>query len=172
MRQLAFLPLLVTRALLGAATGGVAAASLGILSRMYPHKQMRSQAIAYATCALTLANIAYPLLAGLLGANGWQVAFYLYGLGLPLALLVAGTLRAAPTSPSDRLVLPPLMPVLRDPGVLRLLVSISLIAATAYAAIIYLPMYLKATLHTTTLNQWASASDSCDRGGSGFWSCC
>ncbi len=146
-----FLPLLVTRALLGAATGGVAAASLGILSRMYPHKAVRSQAIAYATCALTLANIAYPLLAGLLGSNGWQIAFYLYGLGLPVALLVAGTLRSAPNAPVDRLVLPPLLPVLRDPRVLRLLVSIGLVAATAYAAIIYLPMYLKATLHTTTL---------------------
>jgi MFS transporter, ACDE family, multidrug resistance protein len=146
-----FWTLLATRALLGAATGGVAAASLGILSRMYPDKQLRSQAIAYATCTLTLANIAYPLLAGLLGSNGWQIAFYLYGLGLPVACLVASTLRSTVGFPADRLTVPPLLPVLRDLQVLRLLLSVGLIAATAYAAIIYLPLYLKATLHTTTL---------------------
>ena len=146
-----FLSLLATRALLGAATGGVAAASLGILSRMYPNQQVRSQAIAYATCALTLANITYPLLAGLLGSQGWQIAFYLYGLGLPVAFLVITTLRSTAGFPADRLVVPPLLPVLRDLRVVRLLLSIALVAATAYAAIIYLPLYLKATLHTTTL---------------------
>jgi MFS transporter, ACDE family, multidrug resistance protein len=143
--------LLTTRAFLGAATGGVAAASLGILSRMYPDEQLRSQAIAYATCTLTLANIAYPLLAGLLGSNGWQIAFYLYGLGLPMAFLVAVKLRSTVGFPADRLTVPPLLPVLRNLQVLRLLFSIGLVAATAYAAIIYLPLHLKATLHTTTL---------------------
>ncbi|MBD3883356.1 MFS transporter [Phormidium tenue FACHB-886] len=145
-----FLPLLATRGLLGAATGGVAAASLGILAQMYPDKQLRSQAIAYATSTLTLANIAYPLLAGLLGSNSWQVAFYLYGMGLPIALMVALTLKETGSVAADR-SMPPLWSHLCHPHVLRLLLSISLTAATAYAAIIYLPLHLKATLQTTTL---------------------
>lgn len=52
-----FWPMLATRGFLGAATGGIAAASLGILARIYSEPEARSQAIAYASSTLTLANI-------------------------------------------------------------------------------------------------------------------
>lgn len=166
-----FLPMLVTRGLLGAATGGIAAASLGLLSRMYPDEAKRSQAIAYASSAITLANIAYPLLAGLIGFKQWQFAFCLYGLGLPLALVAALILRdeRSPSlhapSASNPALNPTLNPVieektaaaeklidvLRQPQIIQLLLTLCFSAATAYAAVIYLPLYLKATLHTHTL---------------------
>lgn len=147
-----FLSMLTTRALLGAATGGIAAASLGLLAQLYPDRAVRSQAIAYATTTLTLANIVYPLLAGLLGTQGWQVAFYLYGLGIPLALLVATTLREQAIAPSIRQPQSvSLVQALRNPQILQLLLSIGVASATAYATVVYLPMYLRATLQTQTL---------------------
>lgn len=150
-----FLPMLITRALLGAATGGVAAASLGLLARMYPDEQDRSQAIAYASTALTLANIVYPLLAGLTGSQNWQTAFYLYGLGIPLALLALLFLRegdASPTSPKAKPQKKLAQILLRQPQVLRLLLTLGITAATAFAAVIYLPLHLTAILETRTID--------------------
>ncbi|HEY9700438.1 MAG TPA: MFS transporter [Trichocoleus sp.] len=154
-----FLPMLLTRGFLGIATGGIAAASLGLLARMYTDEQARSQAIAYASSTLTLANIAYPLFAGLAGAQNWQTAFYLYGLGIPLALLVALFLQENPlpseadsigTAIADnRKQLSQVL--LQQPQVLRLLLTLGLASATAYATVIYLPLYLTATLNTATL---------------------
>lgn len=149
-----FLPMLMTRALLGAATGGVAAASLGLLARMYPDEQARSQAIAYASTALTLANIVYPLMAGLTGRENWQTAFYLYGLGIPLALLALLFLREGKVEPKTvkadaQKNLTQIL--LRQPQVLRLLLTLGLTAATAFAAVIYLPLHLRAILNTGTI---------------------
>jgi predicted MFS family arabinose efflux permease len=151
--------MLLTRGFLGIATGGIAAASLGLLARMYTDEQARSQAIAYASSTLTLANIAYPLFAGLAGAQNWQTAFYLYGLGIPLALLVALFLQENPlpaeadsigTAIADnRKQLSQVL--LQQPQVLRLLLTLGLASATAYATVIYLPLYLTATLNTATL---------------------
>ncbi|MEO1296230.1 MAG: MFS transporter, partial [Cyanobacteria bacterium J06636_16] len=61
-----FALILVTRALVGAASGGIAAASLGMLVQRYESETARSQAIAYVATVLTLANIVYPILAGLI----------------------------------------------------------------------------------------------------------
>jgi MFS family permease len=85
-------PLLVTRGLLGAASGGIAAASLGLLGNMYEGEE-RSQALGYATSTLTITGIAFPLLGGWVGSIHWQFAFCLYGLSLPLALLAPLMLR-------------------------------------------------------------------------------
>lgn len=152
-----FLPMLVTRGLLGIATGGIAAASLGMLARMYSQEDARSQAIAYASSTLTLANIVYPLLSGLIGSSQWQFAFYLYGIGLPLAVLAAVILPEASTAGAGiPLALGEgqrLRSVLGRPQVLRLLLTVGLSAAVAYATIIYVPLYLKATLNAeTTVN--------------------
>lgn len=151
-----FLPMLATRALLGVATGGVAAGSLGLLARMYTDEQKRTQAIAYASSTITLANIVYPLLAGIIGSTGWRFAFGLYGLGLPLAIAVALCLQdEGPRSSKGFLSFTAgeatLANVLGRPRTLQLLLSLFLSAATAYAAVIYLPLYLKATLQTETI---------------------
>lgn len=154
-----FLPMLVTRGLLGAATGGIAAASLGLLARMHSQEEARSQAIAYASTTLTLANIVYPLLSGWLGSTQWQLAFYLYGLGLPLAVLAAVILpdsTSKPAAGSFSLSMRgggKLGSLCSNPKLVRLLITVGCSAAIAYATVIYVPLYLKATLNAaTTIN--------------------
>ncbi|HAJ63525.1 MAG TPA: MFS transporter [Cyanobacteria bacterium UBA8543] len=141
-------PLLVTRGLLGAASGGIAAASLGLLGNMY-EGEARSQAMGYATSTLTITGIAFPLLGGWVGSTHWQYAFYLYGLGLPLAGLAALILKekhktqAPPTAKDSN---HKLRTVLGHSYTLRLLLTISLASVAMYAVVIYAPLYLKVTM--------------------------
>lgn len=139
-----FWPLLVTRGLLGAASGGIAAASLGLLGSMYEGER-RSQALGYATSTLTITGIAFPLLGGWVGAANWQFAFYLYGLGLPLAVLAKLLLKeriwTKAISAHHKL-----SPVLGHPQALWLLFTLVLASITMYAVVIYAPLYLKATI--------------------------
>lgn len=143
-----FWPLLVTRGLLGAASGGIAAASLGLLGNMYEGEK-RSQALGIATSTLTITGIIDPLLGGWVGSTHWQYAFYLYGLGLPLAVLCALTLREKPSAPikpeainsSDKL-----SKVLGHPQALKLLLALGLTSVAMYAVVIYAPLYLKETI--------------------------
>lgn len=140
-------PLLVTRGLLGAASGGIAAASLGLLASRY-EGEARSQALGYATTTLTLTGIAFPLLGGWVGSYQWQYAFYLYGLGLPLALLAALTLKEAPkkleaAKATDN---SKLTTVIQHPYTLRILLCLSLASVAMYAVVIYAPLYLKQTI--------------------------
>lgn len=141
-------PLLVARGLLGAASGGIAAACLGLLGSMY-EAEKRSQALGYATSTLTITGIAFPLLGGWVGSTHWQFAFYLYGLGLPLALLAALVLREKPQT--QALPMPKdsgskLRTVLGHSYTLRLLLTLSLASVAMYAVVIYAPLYLKMTL--------------------------
>ncbi|MBW4649588.1 MAG: MFS transporter [Kastovskya adunca ATA6-11-RM4] len=152
-------PLLVSRGLLGAASGGIAAASLGLLGSMYEGER-RSQALGYATSTLTITGIAFPLLGGWVGATHWQYAFYLYGLGIPLAILAAVVLREKP-QPQNK----PgqgnhkLMAVLGDSYTLRLLLTLSLTSVAMYAVVIYAPLYLQQTIGAdATLNGIVLAS--------------
>jgi MFS family permease len=151
-------PLLVTRGLLGAASGGIAAASLGLLASWY-EGEARSQAMGYATSTLTLTGIAFPLLGGWVGSYQWQYAFYLYGLGLPLALLAALHLREkTPLKSREKAVADraakrnakdsasKLRTVLVQPYTLRLLLCLSLASVAMYAVVIYAPLYLKQTI--------------------------
>lgn len=143
-----FWPLLVTRGLLGAASGGIAAASLGLLGNMYEGEK-RSQALGIATSTLTITGIIDPLLGGWVGSTHWQYAFYLYGLGLPLAVLCALTLKEKPSAPtkleainsSDKL-----SKVLGHPQSLKLLLALGLTSVAMYAVVIYAPLYLKETI--------------------------
>lgn len=139
-------PLLVTRAALGAASGGIAAASLGLLGRMY-EGQARSQALGYATSTLTLTGIAYPLLGGLVGASNWRFAFLLYGLALPMALLASLMLKQSRQTPFIAVSTnSQLAQVLRHPQTWRLLLPIGLTSVAMFAVIIYAPLYLKQTI--------------------------
>jgi predicted MFS family arabinose efflux permease len=147
-------PLLVSRGLLGAASGGIAAASLGLLGSMYEGKA-RSQALGYATSALTLTGIAFPLLGGLVGAMNWRFAFLLYGLGLPVALLVnllfnqkqsTKQVSSITTNTKNNLT-----QVLRYPQIWMLLLIIGLTSVAMYAVVIYAPLYLKKTIGAGTI---------------------
>lgn len=141
-------PLLVTRGLLGAASGGIAAASLGLLGNMY-EGESRSQALGYATSTLTITGIAFPLLGGWVGSSHWQYAFYLYGLGLPLAGLAALVLREKHKTKAPQVAKDSshkLKTVLGHSYTLRLLLTISLASVAMYAVVIYAPLYLKVTI--------------------------
>ncbi len=175
-----FAPILVTRALVGAASGGIAAASLGMLVQRYETESARSQAIAYVATVLTLANIVYPILAGLIGSWHWRWVFALYGLAVPLALLVrvnwgwmgnraegiGQRLRREPSKPAEREQkvhsgmlrsaqrgqdAGKLMRVIGNWRMLQLYTAQCLCAAIAHATIIYLPLYLEATFGTGTV---------------------
>lgn len=143
-----FWSLLITRALLGAASGGIAAASLGLLGSMYEGKA-RSQVLGLATSTLTITGIFYPLIGGWVGSSNWQYTFYLYGLGLPLAILAALILKekqslAANSAAKDRNA--KLSKILGHPYAIKLLAALCLISVAMYAVVIYAPLYLKATI--------------------------
>jgi MFS transporter, ACDE family, multidrug resistance protein len=149
--------LLLDRGLLGMASGGVAAASLGLLSRRYTG-ETRNQAIAYAAMAITLANIVYPLMAVGLGHFNWRFAFGLYGLSALLALSIGTVFRtsdlssnqATDSTPSPALQVKP-ADFLKSPDCLRIFCSLTAISAVVYGSIIYLPIYLKTTLDSDIL---------------------
>lgn len=143
-RMTSFLPLLVSRGLLGAASGGIAAASLGLLGSMYEGKA-RSQALGYATSTLTLTGIVYPVLGGLVGAKNWQFAFYLYGLGLPLAGLAALTLRQPSSQTKPKTGEPSFMlrQVLGNHQTLWLLLTLGVASVVMYTGVTYAPLYYK-----------------------------
>lgn len=141
--------LLIDRGLLGIASGGIAAASLGILSRRY-EGETRNQAIAYAATAITLANIAYPLLAVGLGHFNWRFAFGLYGLSGVLAIAVV---LSRPPKVSLGKGLDKTLALKIDPGeflkssdCIRIFCSLIAVSGVVYGTIIYLPIYLKTTL--------------------------
>jgi predicted MFS family arabinose efflux permease len=144
-----FSPMLMTRLLLGAATGGIAAASLGILAQIHQQEEERSQAIALASSTISLANIAYPLLAGLLGAGNWRSAFYLYGLSIPVALAAMFNLSDRPkrsdtaTALLNSVELSKILAMLGNLRVLRFMLTLLLTSATAYATVTNLSIYLK-----------------------------
>lgn len=145
-------PLLVVRGLLGAASGGIAAASLGLLGSLYEGER-RSQALGYATSTLTIMGIAFPLLGGWVGATHWQFAFYLYGLGVPIALLVALTLKDPSPKPKreGNDLTRRLLATLGNRHTLQLLLTLSLASVAMYAVVIYAPFYLKQTLAASPL---------------------
>jgi predicted MFS family arabinose efflux permease len=147
-------PLLITRGFLGAASGGIAAATLGLLSNMYEGKS-RTQALSYATSTIAIAGIAFPVLGGLVGAINWRFTFLLYGLGIPLALLISllcshkQSNKAA--DPTNKGVEKQLIQVLRNPQIWIILLVIGLTSVTMYSVVIYAPIYLKKTIGAGTI---------------------
>jgi MFS transporter, ACDE family, multidrug resistance protein len=151
----AFLPdywtLLASRGLLGIASGGIAASSLGLLTRRYEGDE-RNQAIAYVATAITLANIVYPLMAVGLGHFRWQFAFGLYGVSAVLAGMAPSlfstqrptAINTSKTASSTDNLRP--LELLSSAVSLRIFISLITVSAVVYGTIIYLPLYLKTTL--------------------------
>ncbi|WP_324616225.1 MFS transporter [Lusitaniella coriacea] len=143
-----FWSLLGTRALLGVASGGLAAASLGFMSIMYEGEE-RAQIIGYGTGTLTLTGIIFPLLGGWVGANNWQNAFYLYGLAIPLAGLATVVFPSQlyqPIKNPETGMSNNLGAVLSRPAIWQLLLTLALASVVMYSVVIYAPHYLKDTL--------------------------
>ena len=151
-----FTPLLITRGLVGAASGGIAASSLGLLVRRYESAEARAQAIAYVSSVLAIANIVYPIAAGLLGILGWRISFLLYGLAFPFALLVLVEFQQPEKSTTSAKSISltgdsqALKKVLANPLTWQLFLTLCLTAATGYAIVINLPSHLKDTINSGT----------------------
>jgi len=141
-------PLLVTRGCLGIASGGISAASIGLLSNMYDG-EARSRLFGYATSAMTTAGIAAPLLGGWVGSIHWQYVFYIYGLALPIALAVVLTWkkeRSSNKSIIDSTMGKQLVAIVQQSQVIKLFLTLALAAVVVYALVIYIPLHLKALL--------------------------
>jgi MFS transporter, ACDE family, multidrug resistance protein len=138
-----FSALVTSRALLGVASGGIAAATIGFLGSMYDG-EMRTRILGYATSAMSISAIACPILSGWVGDTHWQYAFYLYGLGLPMAVVAAiGLQRPGRSSSVIEGDTKELAKTLTRPSIIRLYLFIALAAAIVYAVVIYTPLYLK-----------------------------
>jgi predicted MFS family arabinose efflux permease len=141
-------PILATRGLLGAASGGVAAATIGLLGSMY-EGEARSRILGYATCAMTVASVLCPLIGGWLGGMNWQYAFYLYGLGVPLAAIAASGFKKDGAASGAMLAADQrqqLGKVLRQPDILKLYLFLTIGATVVYSVVIYAPLYLKVAI--------------------------
>lgn len=141
--------LLTLRALMGVACGGIAAASLGLLGRMY-EGEARSRAIAMATSALTLSGIAFPILGGLLGSIGWQYAFGVYAIAFPIAGAAVVVFRQPfsrrrgnTTSPLDTGAF---QTIGRSSQFWQLLLLVAIVSATMTSVIVFAPLYLSETI--------------------------
>ena len=155
-----FRSLLIIRAFLGISTGGLTASSMGLLGKFY-HGEARQQVLAYASGALAIANICYPLLAGLLGLLNWRWAFCLYGLAIGFALLCPRWLRPGRQHPShpDHSSLEsthqptpsaPLLALVTDRQILPILLAMLVTCGTIYVTFIYVPIYMRDVLQSTT----------------------
>ncbi len=151
-------PLLILRGLLGIASGGVIAAGLGLVGKLY-QGDTRTQVIGYVATTITLANIIYPLLGGALGLLNWRWTFALYGVGIPLAFWVRLRVRLPAVANAVESTEDPnatnvaalnntqnIRQLLTQLPTLGLLISLSLSTGTVYAVIAYLPLYLKTTI--------------------------
>jgi len=157
-----FLPLLLTRALLGAASGGIAAASIGIICNMYEGDE-RGRILGYASSIFAIIGIFFPLLGGWIGSIHWQYAFCLYAAALPVAFFATLFLHEEPRPQKSSQVVPKqrekLLETIQTPSNLTLLLALSLTSAIFYVVIIYAPSHFKATIGAdTALNGMILAS--------------
>ncbi len=148
-----FMPLLISRALLGAASGGVAAASIGILSSMYEGEK-RTRILGYTTSALAIASIIFPILGGLLGSYNWRFTFLIYSLALPAALMAYLMLPKRKRQGSSSINLgqkDKLIESLKAPSTVTLFTALALTSAIFYVVIIYAPLHFKETIAADTV---------------------
>jgi len=149
-----FESLLLSRALVGMASAGIAAASIGVLGSLY-EGESRTQLMGYATSVLSVATIIFPILSGWIGRLlGWPWAFALYGLGIPVAVAAALILRD-PEEPQAAAVrlgqTQELRQTLQQPAVLVLFLGLGLASVLFYIVIIYAPLHFKAAIAADTL---------------------
>ncbi len=143
--------LLASRGLLGVVSGGIAAATIGILGGMY-EGESRSRILGYATSAMTTAAIIFPLLGGWIGGIQWQFAFYLYGLGIPLAVLAAWVLKENVSQGTSAVKIDhneQLLQQLRQPSIVTLYLFIWAAGMIMYTVVVYTPLYLKQAIGAT-----------------------
>lgn len=151
----AFIPnlllLLVTRGLLGVASGAITASCIGYLGTLY-EGESRSRVLGYATSAMTTTSILVPLLGGWVGRTHWQHAFYLYAAGLVVAgisLLVLQEQRHEADSGVNSSSLKLLGRLIKQPIIVKQYLLLAIAAQIVYAVVIYTPLYLKDAIGAT-----------------------
>ncbi len=145
--------MMVSRALVGAAAGGIAAGGIGFLASMFDG-DARSRAMGYATSALASSSIFFPLLGGWLGSYNWRYAFGLYAMAIPIMLLAMFVLRKPVTQSGSTVNLghkDELLRVLLQPSVLLAFLALAMASAVFYIVIVYAPLYYKQTIDASTL---------------------
>lgn len=146
--------MLLSRALVGAASGGIAAGGIGFLGSMF-NKEARSRAMGYATSALASSSIFFPLIGGWLGSFGWRFAFGLYAISLPIALIAIAVLKEPPSSNQSSTVnlsqSQELLHILRRPGVILACLALALASAIFYVVVVYAPLYYKDAIAAGTV---------------------
>ncbi|MEO0868789.1 MAG: MFS transporter [Cyanobacteria bacterium J06642_11] len=146
-----FWGILFSRALVGIASGGIGAGSIGILSNLYDG-EARTRMMGYATSALATATVIFPILGGGLGdLYHWRAAFWLYGLGLPVAL---GGLLLLPKGKQHRTTLPQtdgISRVLKQNRVWLLFLALATASAIFYVVVVYAPLYLRQAINASSL---------------------
>ncbi|NJN03540.1 MAG: MFS transporter [Leptolyngbyaceae cyanobacterium RM1_1_2] len=148
-----FWTMLLCRGLVGAASGGIAAGSIGLLSNMYTG-EARSRVMGYATSALASATVIFPILGGWLGLYHWRWAFGLYGLGLPVAIAAVLLLPRQAQSSSKAVDLSQaqgIRQVLKDRRIWLMFASLAAVSAIFYVVVVYAPLYLKAAIGASSL---------------------
>lgn len=143
-----FWPMFAMRGLVGAASGGIAAVSIGIVSGRY-EGTARVRMMGYVTSALAIATVIFPVLGGWLGSSHWQYAFFLHGLGLPVALAAVVILQpnfCQSSNPTAAVSAAEIRRNLGQQAVIRLLCSLALASALFYVVVVYAPLYLKLQL--------------------------
>lgn len=145
-----FWEILLSRALVGVASGGIGAGSIGILSNLYDG-EARTRMMGYATSALATATVIFPVLGGWLGLYHWRYAFVLYGLGIPAA--IAG-LWILPKGRSRSTGMPQTSGIgasLKQSRVLLILLALATASAIFYVVVVYAPLYLKEAMNASSL---------------------
>lgn len=145
-----FWGILISRALVGVASGGIGAGSIGILSNLYDG-EARTRMMGYATSALATATVIFPILGGWLGLYHWRWAFVLYGLGLPAAIaglwiLPKGRARSAGIPQTNGIGA-----VLKQGRVLLILLALATASAIFYVVVVYAPLYLREAMNASSL---------------------
>ena len=148
-----FWPMFGYRAMVGVASGGIAVVSIGILSSRY-EGEARARMMGYTTSALATATVLFPLLSGWVGSFGWQYAFFLHGLALPLVPVTWIWLEIPKSLMGGQTDLPPqeqLWPILQRPTVLIYLLALAIASALFYVVVVYAPLFLKSAMNAPPL---------------------
>lgn len=145
-----FWGILLSRALVGAASGGIGAGSIGILSNLYDG-DARTRMMGYATSALATATVIFPILGGWLGLYHWRWAFVLYGLGLPVAVVGLLLLPKGWRPGGNRPQSDGIGTILKQSRVVLLLLALATASAIFYVVVVYAPLYLKAAINASSL---------------------
>jgi MFS family permease len=147
------LSLLILRALVGVANGGISAASLGFVSHLF-EGETRSRLMGYTASFIALASIMVPLLAGWLGSFHWRFAFCLYGIAFLVAIAARLILKEpsnAKTNSTQQVSLQNLRQPLQDIRVGMMLLSLFGSSLVFYTVIVYAPLYFQTAIDADSM---------------------